>query len=329
MYRFVSLSLAMILFLLAVIIPSPAEATSNTSPVWWNGEYFDNVYLMGSSKFTRADNQLAFNWGTAGPRADMPADNFSVRWGADPYFEAGTYRFSVLADDGVAVTLDFDNTLVNTLNAGRPGQTMTVDVQMTAGNHHLQVDYQEFGGMAYLYVSWVRLDGSVGGSGTPILPTNRAAAYVDVYELNLRSGPSTGYSRITKLSRNTVLYLLRRTNDSNWVQVQLQNGTVGWVASAYIEANVTIGSLPLNSNSPVYQYLSGITWLPATNFYRYPSLSSTVVILVGGGVQVTLIGRTADNAWVQVRLNSNSIQGWVPAAYVNASNSLTLLPITA
>lgn len=108
----------------------------NTNPPW-TGEYFNNAYFIGSPTVHRTDSVIAFNWGNAAPANGMPADNFTVRWGSDPYFAAGTYRFSVLADDGIAVTIDFQRNIINTLEQTRPGQTITADVSLTEGRHHL------------------------------------------------------------------------------------------------------------------------------------------------------------------------------------------------
>ncbi len=63
--------------------------------------------------------------------------------------------------------------------------------------------------------------------------------------LNVRSGPGTTYPSVTAVTYGTSVRPLARTAASDWVQVALSNGTAGWVASAYLECNVSLSSLPV------------------------------------------------------------------------------------
>ena len=67
----------------------------------WFGEYFANRTLSGGPTVSRYDDAVNFDWGAGSPDEDLPADNFSVRWTRDEWFVGGTFRFTVLADDGV------------------------------------------------------------------------------------------------------------------------------------------------------------------------------------------------------------------------------------
>ncbi|MEZ4672125.1 MAG: PA14 domain-containing protein [Anaerolineae bacterium] len=146
----------LLLVIVVVFSAQPTEAQSAT----WHGEYFNNPYLISPSEFKRDDAVLAFNWGTASPDSRMNADNFSVRWGADPYFAAGTYRFWVLADDYVRLNVGFAyRPQINSVDDTQhiPGQLLHADVTLSEGVHHIQVDYQEFSGNAFIYVSWANV----------------------------------------------------------------------------------------------------------------------------------------------------------------------------
>ncbi|HHU06834.1 MAG TPA: SH3 domain-containing protein [Clostridiaceae bacterium] len=56
--------------------------------------------------------------------------------------------------------------------------------------------------------------------------------------VNVRSGPGTGYSKITSVSRGTKLTQLSR-ND-RWSKVELANGRVGYMVSSYLSVNEPI-----------------------------------------------------------------------------------------
>ena len=54
----------------------------------------------------RNDQTLNFDWETAAPSDNLPADGFSARWTRDQRFEPGRYRFRIRADDGVRFYVD-------------------------------------------------------------------------------------------------------------------------------------------------------------------------------------------------------------------------------
>jgi uncharacterized protein YgiM (DUF1202 family) len=52
--------------------------------------------------------------------------------------------------------------------------------------------------------------------------------------LNLRTEPNTGASIATKLDPGTPVTVVARTDAGAWLQVQLADGTEGWVAAEYV-----------------------------------------------------------------------------------------------
>lgn len=306
---------------------------TNANPAW-TGEYFNNAYFIGAPTVNRTDNVIAFNWGNAAPANGMPADNFAIRWGSDPYFTAGTYRFTVLADDGIAVTIDFQRNIINTLEATRPGQTITADVTLTEGRHHIQVDYREYGGAAYVYVSWTNLAANPNGPSlpgqTPALPAGQAAAYVNTNTLNVRSGPGLSFTVNTRASRNSVVNLIGRNADGTWVQVRLSNGVQGWVSSAYIVANVAISTLPVTSTTQTPPPTNAIATnsIQALNVRFGPGYGYGIMNVIGYGYQSSVIGRNVDGSWLNVQLADGS-RGWVDTSYVILNVSITQIPVVA
>ncbi len=63
--------------------------------------------------------------------------------------------------------------------------------------------------------------------------------------LNLRVGPGFAYHSLRLLSKDTQLTVLGRSTHSDWLLVQLPDGTKGWAFQAYILTSVEIASLPV------------------------------------------------------------------------------------
>ena len=64
--------------------------------------------------------------------------------------------------------------------------------------------------------------------------------------MNVRGGPSTGYPILAYGEINSHVYLLGRTANSSWTQINYQ-GTLGWIASRYLilPAGFHLGGLPV------------------------------------------------------------------------------------
>lgn len=68
-------------------------------------------------------------------------DDFSVRWVKTQSFAAGTYTFTVTADDGVRVYLD--GSLVIDQWKDQAPTTYTASRSVSAGDHTVSVEYYE------------------------------------------------------------------------------------------------------------------------------------------------------------------------------------------
>ncbi len=122
----------------------------------WRGEYFANAQLSGSPVLTRNDVAINFTWGEDGPAPDMPADRFSVRWTRTLSFDAGTYRFRVLVDDGARVYVDGTRVIDAWTNGAV--REVTGDISLAAGQHTVRVEYYEAAGDAVMQLSWEKRD---------------------------------------------------------------------------------------------------------------------------------------------------------------------------
>jgi hypothetical protein len=160
--------------------PSPsATPTATPTPVViiteWRGEYFANPALSGSPALVRNDRDINFDWGPGAPAAGLPADGFSARWTRLVSFHAGTYRFTVGADDGVRVWVDGQLAVDEWRDGGF--QPHSFDVELPQGEHALQVEYYENLGSARVLLAWEALapTATPAPTGTPT-PTATATA---------------------------------------------------------------------------------------------------------------------------------------------------------
>lgn len=124
----------------------------------WRGEYYSNADLSGAPTIARNDKAIDFVWGKSSPAQGLPVDNFSARWTRTVYFDAGSYRFHALVDDGVRVYLD--NLLI--IDQWRDGalRDSAADVLLSPGNHSLRVEYYERSGDATAKFWWEKLGGN-------------------------------------------------------------------------------------------------------------------------------------------------------------------------
>jgi hypothetical protein len=118
----------------------------------WRGEYYGNADLAGQPVLLRNDSTIAFDWGRGAPDAVLPIDEFSARWTRVLPFEEGLYRFHIWVDDGVRLYVD-DKLVADEWQDGARRE-VTVDHQMSAGNHSLRVEYYERSGDALIHIWW-------------------------------------------------------------------------------------------------------------------------------------------------------------------------------
>ena len=114
------------------------------------------MYLSGNPSMVRDDGDgfLNFDWGERSPSTScgIGSDRFSVYWTRTLYFDSGTWRFTVTADDGVRLYIDGSLQLDEWID--QPPTTYTVEVDLTAGNHTIELEYYENGGEAVVKLNW-------------------------------------------------------------------------------------------------------------------------------------------------------------------------------
>ncbi|MEZ4672127.1 MAG: PA14 domain-containing protein [Anaerolineae bacterium] len=260
--------LSLTVLMLAVgmaFLPQPRVAQAQG--VAWNAEYFNNAYLLGSAPtFKRTDGAIAFDWGAGSPGQGINTDNFSVRWGGDPYFDAGTYRFWALADDAIRVNVGYAfHPQINTIDSPAVGQLQTVDITLDAGVHHIQVDYQEFGGNAYAYLTWANLATNPTGPNFPI-------SQVSYSTINNGTWTAQYYAN-TGLTGSPSLIQSENSPSHSWgtgspvASVPIDNFSARWTSVQTLDAGNY--QLSVRADDGVRVYVNGVLtineWHSATN----------------------------------------------------------------
>jgi LysM repeat protein len=126
----------------------------------WQAAFWNNTSLSGSPVLVRTDAAVNFNWGFGSPDPSRVfSDFFSARWIRQQNFNAGTWRFTVNADDGFRLYVD--GNLVADYFTYVGNQTRTVDVPLAAGAHVVQLEYVEQTGNALVRLTYQQVAGPV------------------------------------------------------------------------------------------------------------------------------------------------------------------------
>jgi len=329
----------------------------------WVGQFYNTTDLSGSvvaiAQFATGLNK---NWGATAPTdgnnapiAGVSADNFSARFAAAETIGAGTYQFSLTADDGARLLID-GVPIIDTF-ASTSLTNQTASVQLSGGTYTLVVEYVERSGNAVLQLSWTlgAISGTVGPTGTT--PPIASAQVVGVRGQALRSGPYLGASLVNVLHTAKDYTLLARNRSEGiytWYLVQVNvettatttdaNGTpttstvltpgqTGWTSGRYLTITGNPDALPIIST--LYDQidtaaLTGVTGATRSvmNLRIRPSARTARLGQIPWGDTVAIIGRTVQdgkNFWYHVYYEGKV--GWILAAYVGTRGDMDLVPI--
>lgn len=136
------------------------QCLANVPASHWKGEYFNNKTLTGSPLLIRddGDGSLNLSFGESSPSSacGLPADAFSARFTREVPFQAGTYRFSAFADDGVRLFIDGELKIDKWMDQGET--RYDVDVALGTGSHTLRMEFYENAGSAAARLFWNALN---------------------------------------------------------------------------------------------------------------------------------------------------------------------------
>ncbi len=297
-----------------VAVQSPPINTSA-----WTAQYYNNTTLSGSPSQIISVNSPGNNWGSGSPAAVVPVDNFSARFTSTQTLNAGNYRITTRADDGVRVWVD--GVLYIDRFGLATGQTYTVDLFLNAGQHTFMVEYVEYGGVAFLDYALTQLNAPAPQPATPTPPVTSptgVTGVVNTARLNVRQSPDPiNGAVLTRISRGETYAVLGQFNTVTygvWYQLNI-NGLVGWVNGRYINlssANVPVITPGGGSNLPGTGYTA--TTRGEVNLRNLPTTQgSTVLARIPQGITVPVLARNTNATWWLVTYNG--ITGWVSGSW--------------
>ncbi len=143
----------------ATPMPTPVASKESIPDVSVNAyttKFFNNATLSGTPVLTRVEAApLNQNWGREAPGAGVIADEFSASFEGRFHFEAATYRFITVVDDGMKLYID--GVLVKDAWQDQPAASYSVDVVMTAGSHTVRLEYYDNQWEASIALRWLKL----------------------------------------------------------------------------------------------------------------------------------------------------------------------------
>lgn len=152
---------------------------------------------------------------------------------------------------------------------------------------------------------------------------NEKEGIVTVSTLNVRSGPDTNYSVVSKVYKGNKVEILESSN--GWNKIKLINGNIGWSSSSYIKETSSNSTLTSNSNLNTTASNTRVVTVSTLNVRSGPSTKNGVVTKVYKGNKVEIL--ESSNGWNKIKL-TNSKVGWVNGSYLSnsSSNQSTSIP---
>lgn len=118
-------------------------------------EFYNNSILSGSPTFTACDQTISYAWIAGEGGHSIGGDNFSVRWTGRFPFSAGLHNFVATADDGIRAWIDGNLIIDGWID--QAATTYQANLDISEGEHIVQVDYYQNGGDALTQLYWQRV----------------------------------------------------------------------------------------------------------------------------------------------------------------------------
>ena len=143
MFRRVNIFRCSILVIVVVVATffHPVSVSADLPTDSYFAEFFNNRSLRDTPVLTREDQVIDFDWGRGSPGPGVNSDYFSARWTKTSHFDAGSYEFSVTADDGVRLYIDGELVIDKWVDQGPT--TYIVTKTLAEGDHSIKMEYYE------------------------------------------------------------------------------------------------------------------------------------------------------------------------------------------
>lgn len=279
----------------------------------WVAEYWNNRSLSNNPNVVINEASPNHDWGTGAPVNGVGADNFSARWSSQQNFNAGNYRITVTADDGVRVYVN-GSRIIDEWHGAPTIATYARDVTLFTGLNTFVIEYYEEVGIARLNFSIAPV--SVQPTQAPLAGIPQLT--INTPLLNVRSAPFIGDNIINKVPRGATYIVVGRNADSSWWQIQIGE-QIGWVSGAYV---ITANT----QNVPVITTNVQVPNAPSVGTGYFLRSTANLNIRTGAGTsfsrinilpynrEAEILGRNSSNTWWLITYGGTT--GWVSGAFV-------------
>lgn len=147
---------------------------------------------------------------------------------------------------------------------------------------------------------------------------------------NLYNGPLGSIKE--SVNNGAPIVILGRSNDGRWLEVRLASGITGWLEATHVQTDAPVSTLAITG------YIPQDTVTPAPDalvksdgaglrLRTQPNLESGVLTNLDANTELTVIGRTRDNEWIQV-ITPDRQRGWVLLRFVDVYVDVLNMPVT-
>ena len=149
---------------------------------------------------------------------------------------------------------------------------------------------------------------NVSGDSSSETPSSGKTGTITADALNVRSGPSTSYGKVTMVYKGQSVTILESSN--GWHKIKTQNGQIGWASSDYISTSGQGGGGSEETPSTG----KGTVTASTLNIRSGPSTSNSIVGKAYKGNTVDIL--SSSNGWYKVKLSNGQV-GWGSSDYIS------------
>jgi uncharacterized protein YraI len=157
-------------------------------------------------------------------------------------------------------------------------------------------------------------------TSTSATPAQTAQVASSVVRVNVRSGAGTDFTTIGKMNPGQRFAVLEQAGE--WVKIDF-NGQAGFVFARFVTISQGQPSAPSQAVAPASALDFTLSY--TVRLRSAPTTSSDTLTRINFKTVVQAVGRSADNAWLQVIFNGQT--GWIAARYGRLSGDISSLPI--
>jgi uncharacterized protein YraI len=144
-------------------------------------------------------------------------------------------------------------------------------------------------------------------------------------QVNVRTGPGTGYSSLGLLNTDQTVQVAAQSSDGSWLQILYTAGPggMGWVSAQFVDT----GGKPVPSLTPQVTPITGPagTASQRLNVRSGPGTNYATLGILEANTIVALTGKNETGTWLQIAYPSAPGGcGWVTASYVQVTSTVGL-----